>query len=176
MNYLSSHDDGSPFDPDRTQPKMAGTMLLLAPGAAQIYYGDELARPLRFEGASGDAHLRTYMNWEDLEGQSADVFDHWAKLGQFRERHVSIGAGVHQKLSDSPYTFSRVYADSENGGTDAVVIALNAEGNIAVGDIFEDGSLVRDAYSGNEYTVEGGQVALQGASEVVLLESADISI
>ena len=47
LNYVSSHDDGAPYDPDREDPIGAGTRLLLAPGTAQIYYGDEVARPLR---------------------------------------------------------------------------------------------------------------------------------
>jgi alpha-amylase len=36
LNYLSSHDDGSPYDADRKNPLGAGTRLLLAPGGAQI--------------------------------------------------------------------------------------------------------------------------------------------
>ena len=66
LNYVSSHDDGSPYDLDRKDPLGAGTRLLLAPGGAQIYYGDELARPLRVAGAEGDANLRSFMNWGDL--------------------------------------------------------------------------------------------------------------
>ena len=58
LNYVSSHDDGSPYDPERRDPLGAGTRLLLAPGGAQIYYGDELARPLHVAGAQGDANLR----------------------------------------------------------------------------------------------------------------------
>ncbi len=67
LNYLSSHDDGSPYDRERRDPLGAGTRLLLAPGGAQIYYGDELARPLKVPGAEGDANLRSFMNWGDLE-------------------------------------------------------------------------------------------------------------
>lgn len=63
LNYLSSHDDGSPYDVDRKDPLGAGTRLLLAPGGAQIYYGDELARPLKVPGAEGDANLRSFMKW-----------------------------------------------------------------------------------------------------------------
>ena len=42
LNYISSHDTEL-FD--RGHLIEAGTALLLAPGAAQIYYGDETARP-----------------------------------------------------------------------------------------------------------------------------------
>jgi alpha-amylase len=44
LNYLSSHDDGGPFDAKRTKTIEAGTKLLLSPGIAQVFYGD--ARPL----------------------------------------------------------------------------------------------------------------------------------
>ena len=64
LNYISSHDDGSPYDPERKDPLGAGTRLLLAPGGAQIYYGDEVARPLRVAGAEGDANLRSSMTWD----------------------------------------------------------------------------------------------------------------
>ena len=43
LNYVDSHDDGGPYDPERRDPLGAGTKLLLAPGGAQIYYGDEVA-------------------------------------------------------------------------------------------------------------------------------------
>ncbi len=83
LNYVSSHDDGSPYDAERQDPLGAGTRLLLAPGGAQIYYGDELARPLVVPGAEGDANLRSFMNWQDLEGggATADVLRTLAEAG-----------------------------------------------------------------------------------------------
>ena len=42
INYVTSHDDPEPFDPDRQKRFESATKLLLAPGGAQIYYGDEL--------------------------------------------------------------------------------------------------------------------------------------
>ncbi|HZV67796.1 MAG TPA: alpha-amylase family glycosyl hydrolase, partial [Telluria sp.] len=44
LNYMSSHDDGAPFDAMRKRPFESANKLLLAPGAAQVYYGDETAR------------------------------------------------------------------------------------------------------------------------------------
>jgi alpha-amylase len=57
MNYVSSHDDGSPFDKLRTKTYESATKLLLAPGIAQIYYGDETGRRLDVQ-AQGDATLQ----------------------------------------------------------------------------------------------------------------------
>ena len=58
LNYMTSHDDGQPFDNRREMPYKTATMLLLTPGASQIYYGDESARNLIIDGAVGDARHR----------------------------------------------------------------------------------------------------------------------
>lgn len=170
VNYISSHDDGSPFDQQRTRSMEAATKLLLTPGATQVYYGDELARPLSVEGAKGDAHLRSLMNWEQLEQDSVtqNLFNHWAKLGKFRSAHPAIGAGRHQQISESPYTFSRMYKQGEFD--DKVVVSLdNAEGTVNVAGVFPDGSTVVDHYSGAEVIVEDGLASFENASEIILL-------
>jgi alpha-amylase len=67
MNYVTSHDDGWPFDKKREKTFESGTKLLLAPGISQVYYGDESARSLEIEGTQGDATLRSFMNWDDIQ-------------------------------------------------------------------------------------------------------------
>ena len=116
VHYISSHDDGGPYDLDRKDPINAGTKLLLCPGAVQVYYGDETNRPLVVEGTEGDANLRSFMNWSELQANqkrngfaAQDVLAHWQKLGRFRRAHLAVGAGVHTQLSDAPYTFKRVH-------------------------------------------------------------------
>ncbi|MES2297979.1 MAG: alpha-amylase family glycosyl hydrolase, partial [Pseudomonadota bacterium] len=125
LNYMSSHDDGQPFDAERKRSFETATKLLLAPGAAQIYYGDETARKLTGDGAVGDAALRSFMNWEALaaDPQVAKVRAHWSRLGLFRRAHPAIGAGVHQKLQEHPYVFRRSF--DRNGVHDQVVVALD---------------------------------------------------
>ncbi|WP_426173868.1 alpha-amylase family glycosyl hydrolase [Massilia sp. TWR1-2-2] len=178
LNYVSSHDDGTPFDPLRTRPFEAATKLMLAPGAAQIYYGDETARLLRFDGAEGDAKLRSFMNWEDLAKNAqranyrvADVRDHWAKLGQFRRAHLAVGAGVHQMIQHSPYVFKRTY--DKHGVSDKVVVALglatDKPASIPVRGVFGDGQTVRDAYSGTSAVVAGGVVQFPAQNAIVLI-------
>ena len=110
LNYVSSHDDMQPYDSLRKDPFGAGTRLLLAPGDAQIYYGDELARPLRVAGAQGDANLRSFMSWRALETDSATrgILEHWRRLGRFRHDHPAVGAGSHRVLQAQPYIFSSV--------------------------------------------------------------------
>ncbi len=171
LNYLSSHDDGSPYDVDRKNPLGAGTRLLLAPGGAQIYYGDELARPLRVAGAEGDANLRSMMNWEDLDGDStARVLQHWRKLGRFRRAHPAVGAGVHRTLQAEPYIFSRTLESGSR--VDRVLVAMDqGEGakSIPVFGVFPDGTELVDAYSGVSGTVKMGKFSLTSASGLVLL-------
>ena len=173
LNYLSSHDDGSPFDQTRENTKVAGTMLLLSPGASQMYYGDESARPLIIEGTQGDATLRSFMNWEEIEGnENAKVtLDHYRKLGKFRSNHPAVGAGLHKMITKDSYVFSRTYTKGEY--TDQVVIGIgldSGEKTIEVGEIFANGTKVRDAYSGVKAEVKDNKVFLTSDFDTVLLE------
>ena len=172
LNYLSSHDDGQPFDKDRTKTIEAGTMLLLTPGASQIYYGDETARPLVIEGTQGDATLRSPMNWQDINASNTTkrTLTHYQKLGRFKAHHPAVGAGRHVKISQNPYTFSRSYKQGKY--TDEVVVSLNVPiGKIIdVGEVFPNGSVVKDAYSGKESTVTEGKISITTDFTIVLLE------
>ncbi|WP_026708240.1 alpha-amylase family glycosyl hydrolase [Flavobacterium frigidarium] len=173
LNYLSSHDDGSPFDANRTKNKETATKLLLSPGLAQVFYGDESARSLVVEGTEGDATLRSFMNWEDIKSDKAtqEALLHWQKLGQFRKNHPSIGAGVHQEITAQPYTFSRTFYNDKY--TDQVVVGLNlpiGKKELSVGSIFANGITLIDAYSGKLVTVTDGKVSLDTPFDIALLE------
>jgi alpha-amylase len=173
LNYLTSHDDGQPFDKDRTKTFEAGTKLLLSPGTSQLYYGDESSRNLIIEGTVGDATLRSTMNWNDIETneETKSILLHYQKLGKFRKNHPSIGAGVHKMISEQPYIFQRVY--STTNYTDAVIVGLDlAKGTkeLNVNSIFKNDDLVVDAYSGTEAIVKNGLVTLDTAFDIVLLE------
>jgi alpha-amylase len=172
LNYLSSHDDGSPYDVDRKDPFGAGTRLLLAPGGAQIYYGDELARPLRVPGAEGDANLRSFMNWEDLErgGPAGEVLRHWRRLGRFRREHPAVGAGEHRTLQRTPLIFTRTLGTGM--AADRVLVALDqgeGEKTVPVFETFPEGTELVDAYSGVRATVRAGRVSLTTPSGLLLL-------
>ena len=172
LNYVSSHDDGSPYDRERRDPLGAGTRLLLAPGGAQIYYGDELARPLAVPGAEGDANLRSLMNWGDLErgGATAEVLHHWRTLGRFRRAHPAVGAGVHRTLQANPYIFSRIL--ETDGRVDRVLVAMDQGGGaktIPVFGVFPEGVELVDSYSGVTAGVKDGKVSISTESGLVLL-------
>ena len=173
MNYLTSHDDGSPFDKDRKRTYEAGTKLLLSPGISQVYYGDESARTLTVAGAEGDATLRSNMNWDDIatHSETQKLLKHYQKLGKFRANHPAVGAGVHEMISKTPYYFSRVLT---NGNfTDKVIIGLDLKGNLKevnVAGVFADGDQLKDFQSGASMPVINGKVSFNSNSSIVLLE------
>jgi alpha-amylase len=168
LSYLSSHD--TQLFP-RNRLIAGGTKLLLAPGGVQIFYGDEVARPIGPSTSSDPQQAtRSSMAWKSLD---ADVLAHFRTLTTFRKHHVALSRGRHQKLGDAPYTFARVH-DGAPG--DRVIVALGvvpaaAEGAaIPVGDVFPAGAQLRDAASGKLGTVKDGAVRIAGARGIVLLE------
>ncbi len=173
LNYLTSHDDGQPYDQERNNPMRAANVLLLTPGASQIYYGDETARDLTIEGTEGDATLRSFMNWEELESmpRKKEILEHWRKVGSFRNDHPAIGAGIHNRLAKSPYAFSRYL--SKDDYTDKVVIGLDlpkGKKSIWVKGFFGNGTTLYDTYSETEVVVTNGKVLLENDFDIALLE------
>ncbi len=177
MNYISSHDDSQPFDKLRKKPFEAATKLLLCPGISQLYYGDESSRLLEVEGADGDANLRSFMNWDEIDQNKEignhkvkEILTHWQKLGQFRNAHVAVGAGVHKMLSESPYYFVRSY-ESKNIN-DKVVVGLDlpkGKKEVSVENIFKNGTLLKDYYSNKNVEVKDGKVSIDTDFNIVLL-------
>lgn len=163
LNYISSHDTAL-SGADRIK---SGTMLLLSPGEAQIYYGDETSRP--GDGTGSKQPTRSNMNWGSI---NKEVLAHWQKLGQFRANHLAVGAGTQTTIDD--VTCGRTYTD-KNGKTDKVVISLqtgtckvNVKGFLDnKSEVYE----VRDAYTGEIYPVDGDTVTVNaGSNGVILLE------
>lgn len=176
MNYVSSHDDGSPFDKERKRTIESGTKLLLTPGISQVYYGDESARSLIIDGTEGDATLRSNMNWDDIKSnaETKKVLEHWQKLGRFRANNPSVGAGKHKELnSNSGYWFARIY--QQNGIDNKVVVGLDlpkGAKSIQVASYFENGTSLRDAYSDKIVKVNDGKVVIDTPFDIVLLEKS----
>ncbi len=171
INYLVSHDDPEPYDKARKNPFEAALKLMLAPGAVQIYYGDELARNLTIEGAIGDATWRSFMNWDDLAKQDTQaLLAHWQKLGIFRHDNLAVGAGIHKQHSHKPYVFSRSH--TINGKSNQVLVALEIKKGlktINVYDVFPNGSQVKDYYSNQVITVTNNQVSFTSPFDIALL-------
>ncbi|GAA4932688.1 hypothetical protein GCM10023314_01300 [Algibacter agarivorans] len=175
LNYLSSHDDGQPFDATREKPFETATKLLLCPGTSQVYYGDESARSLIIEDTQGDATLRSFMNWNAIQNtpNTKAILEHWQKLGQFRANHPAVGAGIHQMISQKPYVFYRSF--SKDDFRDIVVIGLDlpiGEKILDVSRIFKDGEILLDVYSNKSVRVTNGKVILESNYNMALLEKS----
>jgi alpha-amylase len=173
LNYLSSHDDGAPFDGLRTHSIEAGTKLLLSPGVAQIFYGDESNRVLEIAGTQGDAKLRSFMNWDAIKSNpdTKTTLAHWRKLGKFRKNHPAIGAGVHQQITATPYLFTRTLTKGDF--TDKVLIGLDlpiGKKQLDVSAVFPDGTKLKDSYSGAITVVKKGQIKVKTDFDILLLE------
>jgi alpha-amylase len=120
LSYLSSHDTRLFLDVvknDASLQQQAGTALLLAPGGAQLFYGDESGRKLGPAATDPVQGTRSDMNWDSID---QGTLKHFQKLGLFRKRHAAVGAGAHTKLNSPAGT----YAFSRKRDQDAVVIVL----------------------------------------------------
>ena len=174
LTYLASHDT-TLITGDR---KYAGSFLLMCPGGIQIYYGDEINRPMAqvsSDSTPGAGHMfRSFMNWDSMD---KDVLSHWQKLGQFRNNHLAVGAGQHKLISaysgSSGYIFARTY---QKGDIDDKIIAVlfapaNTQINIDCTGIFSDGTEVTNFYDETTAKVSGGKVTFNsGANGTILLQ------
>lgn len=171
LSYISSHDTSIFYNGDNNRQKQVGSLLMLCPGAVQIYYGDENCRPFGATGSDSDQGTRSSYQWPG----NTDVLGHWQKVGRFRNRHVSVGAGSHQQITSSPYTFKRVY--NKNSIEDKVVCVLGASGSttVNVSSVWADGTLLRDYYSDtpSTATVSGGNVTFTPSGDTILIEEAN---
>lgn len=169
LTYISSHDTALCRQGDKNIYQ--GSAFQLLPGGIQIFYGDETNRPLA--NAFEDHNLRSFMNWSNYD---KNTLAHWQKVGQFRNKHVCVGAGSHTNLSATSGTaFARSY--NKGGVTDkiAAVIAAGANSNVTInlGNTFADGTVVKNYYDGKTATVSGGKVTFNsGSNGTILVESA----
>jgi len=127
LSYLSSHDTrlfyGDILLYDASRQRQAGTALLLAPGATQIFYGDESGRRLGPAASDAVQGTRSDMNWGSIDPA---ILAHWKKVGDFRKRHAAVGAGAHQKLPALPGTYAFGRKVAAGGVQDEVVVVLTS--------------------------------------------------
>ncbi|AXT50286.1 T9SS C-terminal target domain-containing protein [Aquimarina sp. BL5] len=172
ISYLRSHD----FSEFYTGNMFEGAVkLLLSPGGAQIYYGDESGRQFFDATTYVDAGYRSDMNWDSIDDA---MLLHWRKLGKFRREHISIGGGSHQKLSDAPYIFKREY--NRNGETDKALVFQGQDndfvGALNVFGMWPEGTVLKDYFSDTTATVSGGTITFGTTFGIVLVgEPFDLS-
>ncbi|MEL6918586.1 MAG: starch-binding protein, partial [Bacteroidota bacterium] len=178
MNFLTNHDTQEVFDRNRTRTFEAGTKLLLSPSTAQIYYGDETARTLTpGGGVTGDATLRSFMNFGDLTNQNSLAsltLLHYNKIGKFRREHVSVGAGVHSLVQNTPYAFKREY--DKNGISDKTLVYSGNDGDftgsVDLFGLWSNGTELTDYFSGNTAIVSNGFADFNSSFGLLLIGEA----
>lgn len=157
---LAAHDGWQPFsylnnsyhrDADMSNMTDCATTLLLAPGIAQIFYGDESGRELSDARLNVDSNqaFRSDMNWNNTD---TALLEHFRRLGQIRRDNPVIATGRQRTLDT--HTCVR-YND-----TDTVLIRLCPDDGrpIIVDGIFADGTTVTELYSGQKAVVTDGSV------------------
>lgn len=139
-------------DADPENMADCGTTLLLTPGVAQIFYGDETGRKASAGpqmNVDSDQSFRSNMNWGNIDDA---ILRHYRKLGRIRRAHPAIGAG--RQITIDNHTCART-ADN-----DTVVIRVNPnrEREINLGGMFKDDTIVMDLYTGRTAEVKNGRV------------------
>lgn len=157
---IAAHFDWHPFnylnnsyhrDANADNMTDCATALLLSPGVAQIFYGDESGRGLsdaRFN-VDSDQAFRSDMNWEDMD---STLTAHFSKLGKIRKGHPAIGMG--RQITLDPHTCIREYDN------DTIVIHLLPVSGRAIplAPYFSDGTKLYDLISEENYTVSNGVI------------------
>ncbi|TAJ13678.1 alpha-amylase [Marinilabiliaceae bacterium JC017] len=161
-NTLSFANNTYKRDTDPDNMINVGTTLLLAPGAVQIFYGDEAGRRVSDGQYTSDPiqGYRSDYKW----GTNPHILKHWQMLGQFRRRHPAVSKGKQVKLANQ--TFLR----SMEG--DKIIIRLGDTGamKIHVKGAFEDGTKVRNACNGEVALVDNGTVEFTANNNLILIE------
>lgn len=176
LSYVSSHDSTLARPSDMYA---LGSAFLLLPGAVQIYYGDETARPyvegIPQDGNGGAGHsLRSDMPWSSLD---TALVKHWGIVGRFRQNHIAVGAGANVGLTaSSGVGFGRTY--DKNGLTDKVAGVIYASANASVtldvSALWADGTMLTNFYDDSIAIVSGGKVTFNaGAHGTILISEPD---
>ena len=159
---LHNHPNWHPFsylnnsyhrDADMENMIDCGTTLLLSPGVAQVFYGDETGRGLsdaRFN-VDSDQAFRSDMNWKNINHEQ---LEHFQKLGRIRQANPVIATGK-QKTIDT-HTCLRY---DDNNKILIRVLPKNDQA-ISVDGIFTDGTKVTELYSGLSTIVSNGKVQI----------------
>lgn len=166
---IAAHPDWHPFsylnnsyhrDADMSNMIDCATTLMLSPGVAQIFYGDESGRKPSDARLNVDSNqaFRSDMNWTDGD---PETLLHFQKLGKIRQAHPAIGMGK-QTTIDQHTCMRRL-------GDDTVLISLNpsSPAGIPANEAWPDGTEVTDLYSDKTSTVANGSIRLPDADSNV---------
>ena len=158
---VATHSDWHPFsylnnsyhrDADMDNMVDCATTLLLAPGAVQIFYGDETGRKLSDArlNVDSDQAFRSDMNWEEID---TIQLKHFQRLGKIRRDNSVIGLG-RQRTIDT-HTCVRY-----NNADKLIIRVKPIDGQgISLDGEFAEGDRVIELYTGQISTVNNGRVS-----------------
>lgn len=159
---VAAHPDWHPFsylnnsyhrDANMERMEDCAIALLMAPGVAQVFYGDETRRPLsdaRFN-VDSDQAFRSDMNWASAD---TALTAHFSRLCHIRRAHPAIGMG--RQTTIDVHTCVRTLGDD----TLLIAVAVEPWRRVPVADTFADGTVVTELYTGRQFTVADGHIAL----------------
>lgn len=183
---LAAHPGWHPFsylnnsyhrDADMANMADCATTLLLAPGVAQLFYGDETGRGLsdaRYNVDSNQA-FRSDMNWNSMD---TTLLAHVSRLGRIRRDNPVIATGrqrtldTHTSLRYNETDRCVNPADRANIAADSILIRLKPEAGrpFPVYGVFEEGARVTDLYTGQTVSVTEGTVTLPAPASAAILK------
>ena len=157
---LGTHQDWHPFsylnnsyhrDADMSNMIDCGTSLLLTPGVAQVFYGDETGREMsdaRFN-VDSDQAFRSDMDWEKI---NYPLLRHFQRLGKIRRENPVIGAGRQRTID--------VHTCLRYNANDSILIRLmpNNGQSIDVAQYFRNGDILTELYTGQRAMVTDGKI------------------
>ena len=158
---LGTHQDWHPFsylnnsyhrDADMSNMIDCGTSLLLTPGVAQVFYGDETGREMsdaRFN-VDSDQAFRSDMDWEKI---NYPLLRHFQRLGKIRRENPVIGAGRQRTID--------VHTCLRYNANDSILIRLmpNNGQSIDVAEYFKNGETLTELYTGQRAMVDDGKIS-----------------
>lgn len=163
FNYLNN---SYHRDADMDNMIDCATTMLLAPGVAQIFYGDETGREISEArmNVDSDQAFRSDMNWNDVD---STLLWHFRTLGEIRKSHPVIGTG--RQTTIDTHTCVRYTPD------ETLVIQLcPVDGTpIPVAPYFADGTELVELYTGQRSTVKDGVIVFHGFRNNVAVLAAD---
>ena len=163
-------------EPDR----MALAILLqyTLPGAAHIYYGDEIGLRSRH-----DSKTQADMSWDERD-QNQAMLEYYQKLGQLRSMFPALREGQWVDMTpegeEEIFAFARVTQSPK----ETVLVAVNRASQTRVRKLFApvcdlpDGLNMIDALSGDSATIRSGtiNVQLEGFGACVLTPELDAGV
>lgn len=149
FNYLNN---SYHRDADMDNMTDCATTFLLAPGVAQIFYGDETGRRLSDArlNVDSDQAFRSDMDWNDID---TTLLRHFQRLGNIRKTHPAVGIG--KQTTIDTHTCIR------QAGDDVLLIRLAPVANrpINVAGAFSEGDRLVELCTGQTARVKNGSVS-----------------